>query len=142
VVKQPFAWLVPYCPDFYFMPSLRYHQLFKEWDDGTWNCPAYWTSIGLPVIPCFIADGDQDAQCWISLDRYGKWQTEVHVKRPGEYSPLWLEALECSRRNSKQTETLRFDLSSPVERELITKPLSSWRLNLPKESVFRYKNLP
>jgi hypothetical protein len=93
------------------MPSLFYHQLFKEWDDSSWNCPAYWNKRGIPLIACYETEDEVEAQCWISK-RQGKWDRECHIKPPGSTCSLWTEALNATRRQADETHLLRFLLVS------------------------------
>jgi hypothetical protein len=108
-----FAWLVPHCPNFYFMPSLFYHQLFKVWDDGSRNFPAYWMGRGVPPIACYKTEDEVEAQCWISK-RKGKWDTECYVKGSGLTCSFWSEALNATRRQADETHLLRFPLVSSL----------------------------
>lgn len=138
--ENVFAWLIPHCPNFYFMPSLCYHQVFKEWDDDTWNCPAYWSSIGIPIIPCYLESDEKLSQLWISKNKHSKWESTAYLKQPGQECSLWKEALDCSRRCSQVTETLKFELSLPLQHGPIIGELSSWRRKLSSGSPFRYKH--
>lgn len=116
-MSKPAAWIVPLCPNFYFLPSLCYDKVFGEWDDETWDCPAYWASVGLPVIPCYETDNEEEAECWISMDKHGKWckRDGVHLKRFNTHGH-WVEALNASRSVGKLTLLLRLDLYSPINR--------------------------
>jgi len=126
---EPFAWVVPSCPDFYFLPSLLYNKIFKEWDNGGWDCPAYWASKKLPVIPCYSTDEEELAQCWISQDKYDRWDKNgsgVYMKYESSLS-LWTEALNASRYVQKSVQLLTLDLSSPMGRGAITGPPPTWK---------------
>ncbi len=118
--NKPFAWLVPHCPDFYFMPSIFYHKVFAEWDDETWDCPAYWASRGIPVIPCYKTEDVNEAECWICKDKYGKWskKSQVHLKSFNRYGH-WIEALDASK-SFYDTYMLKLDFHSPINRGRIT----------------------
>lgn len=126
--QSPFAWFVPYCPNFYFLPSLHYHKAFKVWDDGDWDCPAYWVSVGLPVIPCYETFCEAEAMFWISQDKYDRWDKKggVHIKTV-KYEGLWLEALNASRSVRKSTHMLKFDLHSPIDRGPVLGPPPAFR---------------
>lgn len=64
-MNQAKAWLIKNCPNFYFMPSLRYDQAFVEWkDDGRKMSPEYWQSMG--VEPTALIDCDEaNATHWL-----------------------------------------------------------------------------
>lgn len=127
------AWLIPYCPNFFFLPSLCYHQIFKEWDNGSWDCPAYFSSVGLPLIPCYEVEHEEDANCWTCRGRYGKWDTGVSIRHTpgcvgfdGARDSFWLEALHCSQRVRDEVILLRAELSSPIDRGPISGPEPTW----------------
>lgn len=122
-MSKPFAWIVPLCPNFYFLPSMCYNKVFREWDDGTWDCPAYWASIGLPIIPCYETDNEDEAECWVSMDKYDKWckRDGVHFKSFNAYG-MWAEALNASRNVQKSTHMLKLNFHSPISRGPITGP--------------------
>lgn len=120
------AWIIPYCPDFYFLPTLHFHQIFKEWDNGSWNCPAYWLSIGIAPIPCFVTDSEQEADCWMSEDKYGRWRGDCILKQEGSLS-LWTEALNASRNVQQAVQMYRFDKSTPLSRGAIVGPSPTWK---------------
>lgn len=113
---SPIAWLVPFSPDFYFLPALHYHKVYGEWDDGSWDCPAWLASQGFPVIPCYKTDDEADAECWISIDKWGRWckKDGVYLKRFNSHG-LWLEALRASQNVQQTTYMLKFDYFSPVD---------------------------
>ena len=129
-MTEPFAWIVPYCPDFYFLPSLCYHKVFGEWDDGTWDCPAYWASMGLPIIPCYETDNESEAECWISMDKHGRWckKDGVILRSFGWPYGTWVEALNASRSVGKSVHMLKFEFDSPVNRGPIVGPPPTFQL--------------
>jgi hypothetical protein len=116
------AWLVPYCPDFYFMPSLFYHKVFKEWDNKTWDCPAYWSDRGIPLITCYQTTNREDAKCYISLDQYNKWSKACLVKGYNCTINLWNEDLDCAFCRNKEVIMLTFDDFSNINRQGTTGP--------------------
>lgn len=68
--KKVIAWLIEDCPDFYYMPSTAYDQIFLTWDTGDWKCPAYWTKRGFIAIPLVECE-DLEATHWIVNNSYG-----------------------------------------------------------------------
>jgi hypothetical protein len=120
-MSKPFAWIVPFCPDFYFMPVLRYHKIFREWDTESWDCPAYWSSKGFPVVPCYTTEDENAAECWISQDKYQRWSDQPNLKSFCTL-PMWTENLNASRSVRKFIQLLTCDLSSPINRGPITGP--------------------
>lgn len=71
----PIAWLIKECPNFYFMPSLRYDRIFIAWDSGDHNCPAYWKTKGYEAIPLQQCE-DEAASHWIVNNEYGVFDHE------------------------------------------------------------------
>lgn len=64
-MNQTKAWLVKNCPDFHFMPSLRYDRAFVEWkDDGRKMSPEYWQSVGFQPIALIECD-EASATHWL-----------------------------------------------------------------------------
>ena len=126
--QKVFAWLIPNSPDFYFLPALHYHKAYGEWDDGTWDCPAYLASVGFPIIPCYKTEDESEAECWITIDKYGKWYKKegVHLKRFNRYS-LWLEALRASQGVKETTYMLTFKYESPIGRGPIQGPAPTFK---------------
>ena len=130
---SPDAWIVPHCPDFYFMPSLFYHKVFKDWDNGTWDCPAYWSDKGVPLIPCYETNDKEKAKCYIGQDKYGKWEKACLIKGHNCTISLWNEDLECAIRNRSVVILLTFDNSSPIDGSRITGPKPIFKTRNPKK---------
>lgn len=61
-------WLVKDCPNFYTMPSLRYDQVFFNWEplpNGSfWKCASYWSSKGLCVVKLVECE-ETEVEWWI-----------------------------------------------------------------------------
>lgn len=74
--KEIKGWIIHKCPDFYFMPSLRYDQIFTQYGsvDEKMSC-AYWVSVGFEAIPLYECI-NEEAEYWIVNDNYGVFDLE------------------------------------------------------------------
>lgn len=125
-MSEPFAWIVPICPDFYFMPTMMYHKIFKEWDNNGWDCPAYWAIRNYPIIPCYATEDEKSAECWISHNKYGQWGKQPNLKTFCTL-PMWTEDLNASRSVAYNTQLLICDLFSPIDRGPIVGNHPTWK---------------
>ncbi len=131
--KTPDAWIIPHCPDFYFMPSLFYHKVFKEWDNGTWDCPAYWNNRGIPLIPCYNTAFRVKAKTYLCQDNYGKWDKSCLIKGYNCTTALWNEDLDCAIRRRKSVVLLTFEDFSPINGNRVTGPMPTFRTRSPRD---------
>lgn len=73
---EPIAWLIPKCPNFYFLPSLWYDQIFTR--RGTVDekmSLAYWESVGFPSIPLTPCE-EEKATLWVVNNAYAAIDAE------------------------------------------------------------------
>ena len=91
------AWLVRNCPNFYFMPSLRYDRIFTTWgqiDDKM--SPAYWQTRGFKVEPLVACDEEEATHFLVHRadGRYDDFYENCH-------DGFTAEAVRCSRELGK-----------------------------------------
>lgn len=73
---NPIAWLVKDCPNFYFLPSMYYDQMFLDRGDvGKKMSLAYWESVGFVSLPLYRCE-DERATHWIVNNNYALFDTE------------------------------------------------------------------
>lgn len=91
------AWLIRNCPNFYFMPSLRYDRVFAKW--GTIEdkmSPAYWQTRGFKVEPLVACD-EEEATHFLVHHADGRYDDFYENFRNG----FTAEAVRCSRELDK-----------------------------------------
>lgn len=73
--NNPVAWIVYDCPDFYFMPTMYFDQIFLHWDNNSWKSPKYWDDLGFDTDPLFKCE-EEVANYWIVNNDYGVFDKE------------------------------------------------------------------
>ena len=97
------AWLVRNCPNFYFMPSLRYDRVFTSWGAlDNKMCPAYWRSRGFKVEP-LVSCESQDATHFLVYHADGRYDDFYENTRDGFVE----ESIRCSRQLGKTVTPVR-----------------------------------
>lgn len=107
------AWLIRNCPNFYFMPSLRYDRIFTTWgqiDDKM--SPAYWQTRGFKVEP-LIECSEDDATHWLvdgmmidSKFEQGRL-VEWNIQKGVRYGVFDKESADAARKIGKEVMPLR-----------------------------------
>ena len=86
-------WLVKNCPNFYVMPSMRYDQIFFNWEpknkESFWKCASYWKEQGLEVIELEKCD-ESEVEYWV----FDGNSTQRHD--PKVEIGIFREAVKCS----------------------------------------------
>lgn len=84
-------WLVKNCPDFYFMPSMRFDQVFFNWEPkdtlNFWKCASYWKNKNFEVYELEECD-ESKVEYWVLGGGIEKHSPES--------IGLFREAMECS----------------------------------------------
>ena len=97
------AWIVPACPDFFFMPTFTYDQVFSYWDNNSWDCPKAWKDKGKLIVSCYATENEQEADIWVVNDgRRSKQRQDPMYKHLYPIS-LWQEALVATREHNSIT---------------------------------------